>query len=104
MTDEKPDTFDAWAIIEIMGHDRYAGRVTEEAIGGCAFVRVDVPGTPEQAAFSKLFGQGAIFSITPCTEQEALRAVERFQSRPLLVAGTTQQSLPYYEEDNEEPW
>jgi len=102
---DKAETFDQWAIVEIMGHDRYAGRVTEQAIGGCAFVRVDVPGTEDVAAFTKLFGQGSIFSITPCTEDVAREAVKRFQSKPLSVAGyTRQQSLPYDDYDDEEEW
>jgi len=40
MTD---NTFDVWAILEIMGHTRIAGRVTEQALGGSALIRVDVP-------------------------------------------------------------
>jgi len=97
------ETFDEWAIIEIMGHDRYAGKVTEQAIGGCAFVRVDVPASGETAGFTKLFGQGSIFSITPCTEDVARAAVKRFESRPIAVAGyTTQHSIPYDDYDDEQ--
>lgn len=50
-----------WAIVEIFGHSRYAGIISEHAIGGCSFVRVDVPETGEEPAFTKLFGQGAIY-------------------------------------------
>ena len=34
-------SFDSWAIVEIFGHQTFAGRVTEQAIGGASFVRVD---------------------------------------------------------------
>ena len=84
---ETPKTFDQWAIVEIMGHDRYAGRVTEETIGGCAFVRIDVPEANGAAAFTKLFGQGAIFSITPVAEEIARKAAERMRSQPVNVYG-----------------
>jgi len=90
------ETFDQWALVEIMGHDRYAGRVTEQVIGGCAFVRVDVPevvsdqllldtGKPEVIApgFSKLFGQGAIFSITPVSEEIARKMAASYRASPI---------------------
>ena len=90
---DKP-TFEEWAVVEIFGHDRYAGRVTEQTIGGCHFVRVDVPQTENAGAFTKLFGQGAIFSITPVTEEKARSAAERFRSTPCLVYGVTQPRQP----------
>lgn len=35
MTTPQPDqTFDQWCIVEIFGHERIAGRVTEQRIGG----------------------------------------------------------------------
>lgn len=81
------ETFDSWCVVEIMGHDRYAGRVTEQTIGGCAFVRIDVPESDGQPAFTKLFGQGAIFSLTPVSEEIARAAVKRFHSTPVSVYG-----------------
>lgn len=42
-TDESKPTFDSWAIVEIMGHDKYAGRVTEEPLFGVNMLRIDVP-------------------------------------------------------------
>jgi len=41
MSDSK--TFESWAIVEVMGHRQFAGYVSEQAIGGASFVRVDVP-------------------------------------------------------------
>jgi hypothetical protein len=76
-------TFEEWAIVEIMGHQRYAGRVTEQTIGGCSFVRVDVPAIDGHAEFTKLFGQSSIFCISPC-DQSLVRAVaEKLRSVPL---------------------
>ncbi len=79
--------FDSWAIVEIMGHQRYAGHVTEETIGGCAFVRVDVPAVGDQAAFTKLFGQSSIFCITPVSEEIGRAAAARQQARPIEIYG-----------------
>lgn len=65
-------TFETWAIVEVMGHRRFAGFVTEQTIGGASFVRVDVPKTSDELpAFTKLLGAGSIYAITPCTEETA---------------------------------
>lgn len=77
--------FEHWAIVEVMGHSRYAGFVTEQAIGGSSFTRVDVPEVEGFPAFTKLFGQGSIFCITPVGEQEARNAAANFRSRPVDV-------------------
>ncbi len=84
-TETKPKTFEAWCVVEIMGHSRYAGRVSEQSIGGCSFVRIDVPAVEEQPAFTKLFAQGVIFSITPTDEATARRAAAQFRERPLVL-------------------
>jgi hypothetical protein len=83
MTDETK--FDAWCIVEVMGHSRFAGRTTEQQIGGASFVRVDVPESAGRAAFTKLFAPGAIFSITPVSEDLAREACESFTSRPFAT-------------------
>ncbi len=74
-----------WAIVEIFGHSRYAGTVSEHTIGGCSFVRVDVPEVEGEPAFTKLFGNAAIYSITPVSEAIARVVAKQFQSRPLTV-------------------
>lgn len=63
--------FEAWAIVEVMGHRQFAGFVTEQALGGASFVRVDVPESDGLPAFTKLLGAGSIYAITPCTEETA---------------------------------
>ncbi len=79
------EKFDSWAIVEIMGHSKLAGRVTEQAIGGSSFVRVDIPEREGHPAFTKLFGNAAIFSITPVTEDLARKAAAHCDSEPVSV-------------------
>ena len=74
-----------WAIVEVFGHARYAGTISEHTIGGCSFVRVDIPEVAGEPAFTKLFGNAAIYSITPVSEQIARAVAKSFQSRPLTV-------------------
>ena len=74
---------DQWAIIELFGHSRIAGRVTEQTIGGCAFVRVDVPAVGKEQPVTKLFGQGAIYAITFVDQEAATLAAAAIQIRPI---------------------
>ena len=68
MNDQQSERFEEWAIVEVMGHRRFAGLVTEQAIGGASFVRIDIPEARDLPAFTKLFGGSSIYCITPCTE------------------------------------
>lgn len=79
------EKFEQWCILEIMGHNRYAGLVSEQSLGGSSFVRIDVPECNGQAAFSKLFGAGSIYCITPVTEEVARMTAEGLRQTPLQV-------------------
>ncbi|KKL19078.1 hypothetical protein LCGC14_2469110 [marine sediment metagenome] len=72
-----------WAIVEIMGHKRYAGYVGEQVIGGASFVRVDVPDQDGYKAFSKLFGAQSIYCITPVSEDAAKAAARSLKEQPM---------------------
>ena len=75
---EQSEKFDTWGVVEVMGHKRFAGRITEQAIAGAALVRVDVPAISfpdrEFGAFSKLIGIGSVYCITPMSEELARKA------------------------------
>lgn len=113
MTDNKDSgKLETFAILEVMGHSKFAGFVQQVAMGGSAMIRIDVPEIPEseeeytdweygadargipvkkkrkvpgQVAFTKFFGISSIFSITPCSEEVALAAVKQFRSAPVTV-------------------
>lgn len=74
-----------WAIVEVMGHSQYAGRVSEYSALGVPLVRVEVPASGDQPAFEKLLGAASIFRVTPCTEEVARAAAEQFAVRPLAL-------------------
>jgi len=75
--------FEQWAIVELFGHNRIAGMVTEQTIGGCSFVRIDVPPIENRSGFTKLYGQGAIYAITFTDEETATAAAKSFAPRPI---------------------
>jgi len=81
---EIPAEPEQWALVDIYGHDRYAGRISEAKVAGASMLRIDVPETPGCQAFSKLFGAKAIFSITPCDERVARAAAVHLAARPLI--------------------
>ena len=82
MQDEQ-QRFETWAIIDLFGHQRIAGHVSEATIGGCALLRVDVPEMKGQPAYTRYFGSGAIYSMTPCTEETARAAVAYHAPKPI---------------------
>lgn len=73
----KPDTdtsepFHQWCIVEIMGHQRYAGMCTEQSIAGQNMLRVDIPATEKTQAMTKYFGGQSIYALTPVDEETVM--------------------------------
>jgi hypothetical protein len=85
MSEQSQSAFDQWCILELFGRQVIAGRVTEQVIGGCSFIRVDVPESNGNAAFTRFYGQGAIYAMTPVSEEAAKIALRRFQPEPVNV-------------------
>lgn len=79
------EVFEAWAIVELFGHQKIAGKLTEQTIGGCNFIRVDVPAFEDSPAFTKLYTQGAIYGVTFVSEQIACAAAQSFRVAPVSV-------------------
>jgi len=48
MSEPKQASFEGWAIVELMGHQREIGFVTTEAFGQAVLFRVDTPDLPER--------------------------------------------------------
>ena len=90
-----------FAVIELFGHQRIAGAVSEHAFGGCAMVRVDVPTItvtervyPDQSGPSenitrtipghtRSLGPAAIYSVNWCDEAGALVAAMQIKHEPM---------------------
>src|SRR5215216_3659060 len=75
---------DGWAILELMGHRRLGGRLSEATIAGGAFIRVDVPHPNEAGVFtaSQFYSPAAVYAITPTTEEIAC-AIARGAPEPV---------------------
>jgi hypothetical protein len=93
-----------WAIVEVMGHAQYAGRVSEYAALGVPLVRVEIPETSTSPACEKLLGAASIFRITPCDEKVARVAAQQFCVRPLaLIALPAIDPTKIHVDDDDEP-
>lgn len=76
------ESFDSWAVVELMGHVRMAGRVTEEERFGAKVGRCDVPNGDD--GFTTVFFTGSsIYRLTPCTEDAARAVARRAQPEPV---------------------
>jgi hypothetical protein len=83
MSTETKTALETWAIVELFGHNTIAGYLTEQTIGGGAFIRIDVPPVDDQPGFTKFYGDKAIYGITPTTEEVVRVAVQRLRVRPV---------------------
>jgi len=92
--------FDQWCVVELFGHQVIAGKVSEQEIGGCSFIRVDVPTVEGSEEFTRFFSQGAIYSISPVSEEVAKIAVKDFCKTPISVYSPTLNKLMPGFEDN----
>lgn len=91
-----------WAIVELFGHQRIAGAVSEQTFGGASFVRVDVPEilvrdrvwrngeyvsdgevTEIIPAHTRSFGPKAIYAINWCDKTAATVAANSIRHSPI---------------------
>lgn len=67
------EAFQGWAIVELMGHRKLAGYVSQAEQFGCAMLRLDVPGpnAGDPHLATQYYGGSSIYCITPTTEEIA---------------------------------
>jgi hypothetical protein len=80
MQDQK---FEQWCLVELFGHSRIAGLVTESTIGGATFIRVDVPETTTQPKFTRLLNPSAIYAINPIDKDTAVHLANNLYKKPI---------------------
>ncbi|SFW16393.1 hypothetical protein [Chitinophaga sancti] len=82
MTTEK---FEQWCIVELMGHQKIAGKCSEQNIAGSNMLRVDVPTTEKQPGFTRFYSSSAVYAIHPVDEQTATLMAGRLQQAPITI-------------------
>lgn len=78
------EPFEGWAVLELMGHRRIAGKLTEQT-GGCfaGLLRIDIPGPDGAIAATQFYSSAAVYCITPTTEEIARHVAVRNVPEPV---------------------
>ena len=75
------NSLESWAVVELLGHVRLAGRISEEERFGSKMGRIDVPQN-DGSFCTQYFGGGSVYRISPCTEEVARAVAKRSQPEP----------------------
>lgn len=104
MEDSK-HTFEGWAILELMGHRRLGGYVSEVTMFGASMCRIDVPGEADTKA-TQFYGGSAVYCLTPTSEATARAVARGAQPAPVhrweLPAETPSRNRPDDEYEHDE--
>ena len=82
MDTKQPEGFEAWAVVELMGHRRLAGFVTEQEVFGAGLLRIDVPGEGD-AMTTQFYSPAALYCLTPVSETVARAYAAKNYMRPI---------------------
>lgn len=76
-----------YAIVEIYGHRRHAGRILEVEKFGAKMLRIDIPkdGDFEAGYTTMFYGGGSVFSMSPCDLETVKRANKSYMPAATLT-------------------
>lgn len=72
----------SYAVVEMMGHRKIVGLVTESDISGGQLIRVDVLGADGEPERTEYVGVGSIYCLTIVTEEAAKKVAAANSPRP----------------------
>lgn len=70
-----------WAVVELMGHVRLAGKLTEEEKFGSKLGRLDIP--DGEGFITQFFGGGSVYRITYVSEAVARDVCKKTTAAPV---------------------
>lgn len=100
MADNAEGKFESWGVLELFGHLRLAGRLSEQTIGGCHFIRIDVPAVVDAPEYTRFFTQGAIYGMTITSEEVSRKLADRLRARPVAAYELQRISGPAHDDPN----
>lgn len=68
MNTEKNTEFKEWVVLELMGHRRIFGLLTEQEIAGNKFLRIEVPDAAGKMT-TQFYNPSSVYCMTPTTEE-----------------------------------
>lgn len=77
------DKFEEWAIVDLFGHRRIAGKISECMIAGAPFLRLDIPEEEDNVFTTQYYSPGAVYSMTPTDEQFVRQLAKQFRPEPV---------------------
>lgn len=80
---ETQEKFEAWGLLELFGHQRLAGALSDMTIGGCHFIRIDVPAVDDVPGYTRFFTNAAIYGMTITTQEVAVGLAARLRAKPV---------------------
>src|ERR1700754_2537426 len=83
MNTPEQEQFDQYCLVELMGRQRLAGKVTERVIAGQGFLQVDVPETTRNPKFTRFIAPGSLYALNPIDEATAKWYAENLQVKPI---------------------
>lgn len=83
MDNNETSEFRQWCVVELFGHSVIAGEVSSQQIAGELFLRIDVPAVGKAPAYTKYFGKGAIYAMTPVDRNAVERVIQNTTMPPV---------------------
>lgn len=81
---EARETCDQWAIVELMGHRRLGGMVTEVERFGTKMLRIDIPPAEEDGqTLTQFYSGSSLYGLTIVDEETARGIARANQQRPV---------------------
>lgn len=72
-----------WAVVELMGHVRIAGLLSEEERFGSKVGRIDIPNPTGDGFVTQFFGGGSVYRVTFVSEEAARAVAKSSQPQPV---------------------
>lgn len=95
------EKFEQWGILELMGHQRTAGRLTEEMIAGSNLLRVDIPVNAHEFR-TAYYGSSAIYALHVTSEETARKAAGSMSTKPPYAYLLESERLPRIANDGDD--
>lgn len=95
--------FKEWVVLELMGHRKLAGLLTEQEIAGHGFLRLDIStgvryrpdgSSIEESVATQFYSPSSVYAITPVSERTAREFAQRHQPEPVTRWELPQLSPP----------
>ncbi len=107
---DKENVFSEWCIVEMLGHRKLAGLVTERVIAGKGFLQVQVPNKAGEMQ-TQLIPPESVYCITPTEAQICRKVAESCEPTTIskwdlrqLLAPPKEQQMTFYDHYDEDSY